>query len=187
MTDTRSTHLLASAAAVAVALAATSASAQVVPPNPPFVSYAAKFVCGVQKTDADVVRGVYASTINLHNPQAQLPVRFFKKAVIALPERSDVSGPIAPGVFDTLKPDQAMGVDCTDIRSLFPPPIVLPPHIEGFVVIEVIAPTGTQNFPLLDVVGKYTVRHENTAAADKTISDANGIDVVPVTGKLITQ
>jgi hypothetical protein len=187
MIDTQSVRILTSVAAIAIIAAVTPARAQVVPPKPPFVSYAAKFVCGPQKADADVVRGVYASTINLHNPQAQLPVTFFKKAAIALPERSQTLGPIAPGVFDTLKPDQAMGVDCTDIRSLFPPTVTLDAHIEGFLVIEVVAPTGSQNFPLLDVVGKYSVRHQNTTGADKTISDANGIDVVPVEGKLITQ
>jgi len=83
-------------------------------------------------------------------------------------------------------PDQALGVDCNDIRSLFPG-IVLPAEIDGFVVIEVPSQAATGFFPLLDVIGKYTVRHEDTRGSDPTISDANSLNVVPVTAKKITK
>ena len=65
------------------------------PALPPFMSYAAKFVCGVQTNDVDVVRGVYATTINVHNPQATISVTYFKKTVIALPESSKARGQIS--------------------------------------------------------------------------------------------
>ena len=155
-------------------------------PRPPFTSYAAKFVCGLQATDADVVRGIYATAINIHNPQATIAVPFFKKAVIALPERSSTRGQISPFRTETLKPDEAFEVDCTDIRSLFPG-VALPKHIEGFVVMEVPAPANGGQPPLLDVIGKYSVRHTNTTGTDTTISDANGVDVVVYSGKSITQ
>jgi hypothetical protein len=161
------------------------AHAQVTPPNPPFMSYAAKFVCGTQTKDLDVVRGIYASAINVHNPQAKLTLTLYKKAVVAFPERSSV-GPVSAFAQDILQPDQAIGVDCTDIRNLFGS-TTLPTHIEGFLVIEIPAPNGQASAPQLDVIGKYTVRHTNTTGTDASISDANGIDVVPYTGKFITQ
>src|ERR1700738_1302610 len=49
--------------------------------KPPFIEYAAKFTCGpvpppgsVGGGDADVVVGVYATSINIHNPQADTEV-----------------------------------------------------------------------------------------------------------------
>ena len=59
--------------------------------------------------------------------------------------------------------------------------------IDGFVVIEVPAQAAAGFFPLLDVIGKYTVRHENTNGNDPTISDANSRNVVPVTPKKVTK
>ena len=51
--------------------------------SPPYQSYSAKFSCGPRAADNDVVRGTYATSINIHNPQSQLNVVFFKKVVIA--------------------------------------------------------------------------------------------------------
>src|SRR5262245_7180962 len=138
------------AAALGTLLVTTGVQAQVACPltQTPFASYAAKFVCGPLGTDADVVKGRYATTINVHNPQVGLDVQFCKKAVIALPERSANFGPISQVVLDTLPPDRAMGVDCTDIIGLFPVGF-LPFHIEGFVVIEVPSqpPSAAVNIP----------------------------------------
>lgn len=60
---------------------------------PPFTEYAAKFTCGrvppsspAGGGDADVVVGVYATSINIHNPQADTEVPFVKKIVVANPE-----------------------------------------------------------------------------------------------------
>ena len=57
-------------------------------------SYAAKFVCKERNNDKQVVQGEYRTVVNIHNPHI-LPVRFRKKAVIALPERSHVRGRIS--------------------------------------------------------------------------------------------
>ena len=170
----------------------TRVQAQVACPltQTPFASYAAKFVCGRQDVDTDVVKGRYTTTINIHNPQVGLDVQFCKKAVIALPERSANLGPISQVVLETLLPDRAMGVDCADIISLFPSGS-LPIHIEGFVVIEVPSqpPSAAVNIPLLDVVAKYSARHRNstTAGTDPTLSDVETLEVLPIFPQQITQ
>lgn len=119
--------------------------------------YSCKFVCGPITSDADVVRGMYATSCNIHNPN-HTTVQFRKKAVIALPERTLPRGRISPFVPEALNADEAMGVDCRDIRGLFGP-IALPAHIEGFLVLERPATPAFQ----LDVVGKYTARHTGGA------------------------
>jgi len=119
--------------------------------------YSCKFVCGPITTDVDVVRGMYATSCNIHNPN-HTTVQFRKKAVIALPERISRRGRISPFRLEALNADEAMNVDCRDIRSLFAP-FVPPAHIEGFLVLELPATPGFQ----LDVVGKYTARHTGGA------------------------
>jgi len=155
----------------------------------PFASYAAKFVCGRQDVDTDVVKGRYTTTVNVHNPQLGLDVQFCKKAVIALPERSATFGPISPSRHEILLPDNAMGIDCTDIISLFQG-VNLPTHIEGFVVIEVPPQgVGAAAIPLLDVVAKYTARHRTTAVAgsDPVATDVEAMEILPITPQQITQ
>ena len=165
-----------SASSLALALAAGGAEAQSLAPSPPFHSYAAKFSCGTAADDADVVRGTYATSINIHNPQSQTAVTFFKKVVTA-PEEGQGPGKIAvlsgPNL-DVLRPDQAQRVDCPLIVKA----LQLSGHIEGFVVIEVPPqPAGTTGTPpFLDVVGKYTAR-----------AGAQGFDVVVYSPKLITR
>ena len=163
-----------SVSSLTLALAAGGAAAQSLPP--PFHSYAAKFSCGTIGDDADVVRGTYATSINIHNPQSQTAVTFFKKVVTA-PEEGQGPGKIAvlsgPNL-DVLRPDQAQRVDCPLIVKA----LQLSGHIEGFVVIEVPPqPAGTTGTPpFLDVVGKYTAR-----------AGAQGFDVVVYLPKLITR
>jgi hypothetical protein len=43
----------------------------------------AKFNCGTASVDGDVVQGVYATSINTHNPQQQTTVQFSKTFVDA--------------------------------------------------------------------------------------------------------
>jgi hypothetical protein len=162
-----------SMSSLALALAAGGAAAQSLPP--PYASYAAKFSCGTAADDADVVRGTYATSVNIHNPQSQTPVSFFKKVVTA-PEEGQgasrivvLSGPN----LEVLRPDRAEQVDCPLIVKA----LQMSGHIEGFVVIEVPPqPAGTTPPPLLDVVGKYTAR-----------GGAQGFDVVVYLPKLITR
>ena len=161
-----------SVSSLALALAAGGAAAQLAPP---FNSYAAKFSCGTATVDADVVKGTYATSINIHNPQSKTSVAFFKKVVTA-PEEGQgpskivvLSGPN----LDVLTPDQAQQVDCPLIVKA----LQASGHIEGFVVIEVAPqPAGTTTPPALDVVGKYTAR-----------AGASGFDVVVYSPKFITR
>ena len=163
-----------SVSSLALALAAGGAAAQSAC-RPPFNSYAAKFSCGTATVDADVVKGTYATSINIHNPQSQTSVAFFKKVVTA-PEEGQGPGKIVvlsgPNL-DVLTPDQAQQVDCPLIVKA----LQASGHIEGFVVIEVAPqPAGTTTPPALDVVGKYTAR-----------AGASGFDVVVYSPKLITR
>jgi hypothetical protein len=170
--------LLLSAALFFAILSAADAQAQVVLP-PPFIEYAAKFTCGAEPTTEpdDVVAGVYASSINIHNPQVRPFVRFLKKIVPAPREGSGVGNPAFSQLFN-LGPDQADRVDCIFIKKVLGLPA--PSYVEGFVVLEVPPIAGAALIqPELDVVAKYTARPATTGAGVSTQS------VVPVVGKSI--
>ncbi|MBI5192043.1 MAG: hypothetical protein HZA08_01220 [Nitrospirae bacterium] len=155
--------------------------------NPPYLSYATKFVCGSTPNPStatiegtDVVKGMYKTAVNIHNPQAKR-VDFFKKAVVAFPERSTTKGPISNIKQEFLDSDQAMEVDCQDIRSLFPSGVTLNTHIEGFVVIMVTPDAASGMVRELDVWGKYTARHRNNASGIPDVTtDVESIDIIQV-------
>jgi len=135
------------------------------------LSYSAKYVCGTRTLEQAVVRGVYETSINIHNPHF-VQVSFQKKAVIALPQRLPF-GRISPFKNERFLADQARGVDCVDIRNLFVPPAT--GFIEGFLVIYV-----DPRLPL-DVVGVYTARERIGSSADFPQYDAKSIAVERVT------
>jgi hypothetical protein len=169
MTSTACITML-SVSSLALALAAGGAAAQLAPP---YDSYAAKFSCGTTADDADVVRGTYATSINIHNPQANTSVTFFKKVVTAPEEGHGASRIAVLSPNEVLRPDRAQQVDCPLIVNA----LQVSGHIEGFVVIEVAPqPPGTTPPPFLDVVGKYTAR-----------GGAQGFDVVVYAPKSITR
>jgi hypothetical protein len=152
-------------------LAANHAAAQATQ-----LAYSCKFVCGTRTIELGVVRGIYETSCNVHNPQF-VPVIFKKKAVIALPERTQPRGPISPLRTEQLAPDQAFGVDCRDVRGLFAP-VALPAFFEGFAVLY--SPVE------LDVVGVYTAKQRIGTNPDAAIYDATSIDVQPVTPIRVT-
>jgi hypothetical protein len=101
-----------------------------IPPPPQLSQYAVKFICG--KPSVPVVSpGQYFTAINIHNPAHEL-VKFRKKVAIALPQEK--AGTVTSFFPSTLKPDEALEIDCQDILN----------HAEsrgqdflkGFVVIE---------------------------------------------------
>jgi hypothetical protein len=151
-------------ASLALALSAGTAAAQSLPP--PYDSYAVKVSCGRTTVDADVVVGIYATSVNIHNPQSQLAVQFNKKFVVALQEGVTPPGKVfslnpSSGALEVLQPDLAERVDCPLIVKVAAASgVTLPAHFEGFVVIQVPPqPAATApNFPPLDVVAKYTAR-----------------------------
>ncbi|HET6377821.1 MAG TPA: hypothetical protein VFG05_05870 [Methylocella sp.] len=142
---------------------------------PPYKNYAAKFTCGTLKQDADDVIGVYATSINIHNPMAKLQVSFLKKFVVANQEGQGFKEPVLKR--DALPPDAADYVDCPLIYKVTG--IAAGTHIDGFIVLQVppvSLPSGAKFQPDLDVVGKYTSR-------DGSI----GLEIVPYSGTLIKQ
>ena len=143
-------------------------------------TYAAKFICGVQKDPSialvpDAQAGHYSTKINVHN-NTGIEIKFRKK-VIQLKGGQNPTPP-AFAIFESLKSDYAMEVVCRDIYGhlgiAIPPAVnVIPPYIEGFVIFEVAftpVPTDVPDDPL-DVEGIYTYRAEPAG------TDAVAIDV----------
>jgi len=113
--------------------------------------YTAKVVCGAQRNPevGSAVPQVYATTINVHNPEPQKTVSLFKKLALTVPPGNQKQGAIISMGKDELGGDGALATDCADLRNRARPGAVLPPFFEGFVVIQSLAS--------LDVVGVYTV------------------------------
>ncbi len=140
--------------------------------------YVAKFVCGTPSTappEGDVPRaalrpGTYTTEINIHNPNG-LAISFLKKAVKARPQGFP---PQPPSRFrqETLGPDFALAVDCTNIFELFGESFVpFSSFKKGFLVI--VLPTGSGP---LDVIGVYTVSAGASTATGAPVS----MEVVPI-------
>ena len=113
------------------------------------IQYAAKFVCGFKSDPVinRVLRGAYATAINIHNPKNKSIVLNLRLALTFPPEGlqpGEVSAPIEV----ELGPNQALEVDCAEIPDSFfenPPQT---PYTKGFVIIE--SPKS------LDVTAVYT-------------------------------
>ena len=154
--------------------------------NPPTVTdtYAAKFICGVQKDPntalvPDAQAGNYSTKINVHN-NTGITIKFRKKII----QLKGGQVPTAPQfrIDESLDPDWALEVVCRDIyRHLniavppIPPPAdaVPPPYIEGFLIFEAFYLPLPASPPVdpLDVEGIYTYRAEPAG------TDAVSIDV----------
>ena len=115
--------------------------------------------------------GNYATAVNVHNFRPS-SVCVSKKAVVANPEFQAVPGPISPFRPFKLVPDGAFEIDCTDIVSLFPAGIALPPFVTGFVEI--------QSPVQLSVTGVYTSQtcHPSSTGAGCVFGEVS-LDVVP--------
>lgn len=99
--------------------------------------YAAKVVCGKQDNpkDLSLTRGLYATTVNIHNPNDQ-ELKFFKKLALTIPPKEQRAGQVIPIAVDTLNYDEALAADCNNLEKEafsngFPES-----YIEGFVVIQ---------------------------------------------------
>ena len=159
-------------------------------------TYAAKFICGVQKDPAtnivpDAQAGHYSSKINVHN-NTGIGIKFRKKII---PLKGG-QVPTAPAwmKLEGLSPDWALEVVCRDIYNhlgipIWPQVDADPPYIEGFVIFEVYfpnpIPTSIPRDPL-DVAGIYTYRAEpagtDAVAIDLTVYPAkDNRYVIPLT------
>ena len=98
--------------------------------------------------------GVYATSINIHNPQATMPVQLTKKIAVANQEGPNRGRIVVFPVDPPLQPNQAERVDCPLIFRVLDTSATT--HTEGFVVIEIPVNPNQQTF--LDVVGKYSAR-----------------------------
>jgi hypothetical protein len=103
--------------------------------------YAAKFVCGKPGAD-ELAPGVYFTAISVHNPTDH-GVKLRKK--IAIAGRREESGPLSEFFDARLGPDQALEIDCPDIRERAR---VSDDFLKGFVVLE--------SDVELDVIAVYT-------------------------------
>ena len=144
-------------------------------------SYAAKFICGVQRDGSlkavpDAQAGHYSTKVNVHN-NTGIEIKFRKKII----QLKGGQTPIPPAwqKFESLKSDYGMEVVCRDIYGHLGIPIppdadVIPPYIEGFVILEVYFAPLPANVPVdpLDVEAIYTYRAEPVG------TDAVAIDVV---------
>jgi len=121
--------------------------------------YAAKIVCGIQG-DADnmrLARGFYATAINILNPNSK-PAKFTKKLSLTYPPDAQEPGAVYNISIDKLKSDEALEVDCEDLkRTLFQNGMPAP-YIKGFVVIK--------SDLSLDVTGVYTTRALDAPCCD---------------------
>jgi hypothetical protein len=107
----------------------------------PAFQYSAKFLCGKPEAD-ELAPGVYFTAINVHNP-ADRDVGVRKKVAIA--GAREGPGPVSDFFDARLGPDEALEIDCPDIRAHAP---VDTGFIKGFLVIE--------SDIELDVVAVYT-------------------------------
>ena len=112
----------------------------------PFM-YSVKFVCGIVDglEDDPLVSGTYATAINVHN-LADDSVTAVKKVALAFPPGRQEPGKVTDYYEFELGPDQALEIDCSDIREMVE--IEYPRFIKGFVVIL--------SKEELDVVAVYT-------------------------------
>lgn len=123
--------------------------------EPGAFKYSAKLICGVQDNphDTKLVQGLYATAINILNPNEER-ARFTKKLSLTYPPEEQRPGRVLLIGEDELGPDEALEVDCTDIRRELFPDGYPTSYIKGFVVI-------TSNMSL-DVTAVYTSRALDT-------------------------
>ncbi len=96
--------------------------------------YSAKYVCAPDfgPPDPALVPGIYKTAINVRNFLAQ-EVKFTKKVVVSRGQ-DEPRGPISERETVTLKPDEAIDIDCPDMAKLLKEQKAGSP--KGFVVIE---------------------------------------------------
>lgn len=124
--------------------------------EPTRYKYAAKLVCGYQPEPSDgrLVKGQYATTVNVLNLSDET-AKITKTLSLTYPPKEQRPGRVARIAVDTLKPDQALKVDCADIAQRVFPQGLPASYIEGYVTIESVS--------RLDVTGVYTSRDTETA------------------------
>ena len=99
--------------------------------------YPAKVICGRQG-DPDVLRlmrGLYGTTVNIHNPN-DADTYFFKKLALAFPPAAQRPGRIIPLAIDRLAYDESLKTDCDEIKRSHFPNGFPDGYIEGHVIVQ---------------------------------------------------
>ena len=150
------------------------------PPQPRF-EYAAKLVCGTQEDPKNLrlARGLYATAINIHNPNRQTAT-FQKKLALTFPPDEQRPGKVMPISQDTLREDEALEVDCIDVQKrLFPNGFPMQ-YIKGFIVIR--------STVSLDVTAVYSTNSLGKEGCCKTeAGQHSGIDVEQIRERRIEE
>lgn len=122
----------------------------------PFL-YPVKFICGTMEQwgEGPLAFGNYATAINVHN-FTERSIKAVKKVVLTFPPGGQEPGEITRFYEFELGPDQALEIDCYDIRKMVG--IEYPDFIKGFVVIL--------SSDELDVVAVYTVATTTMTSID---------------------
>ena len=141
----------------------------------PKFEYAAKVVCGIQK-DPDSLRlakGLYATAVNVHNPNDG-PVEIDKKIALTFPPKEEKPGEIRSIARDLLQSDEALEVDCDDLKEEVFPNGFPDAYIKGFVVIrstESLDVTAVYTTADLDITGAPPPRIRHTSIDVEEISE----------------
>jgi hypothetical protein len=146
-------------------------------PLEPSWEYASKLVCGVQPDtrNMQLARGFYATTINVRNPQSE-PVSFEKVLSLTIPPGRQKPGRVLPVAIDTLQPQQALAVDCDDIRERVFEGKLPGSFIEGYVVVR--------SERQLDVTGVYSTA---TLNAEGSAEDHSAIHLERTIGRRLVK
>lgn len=99
--------------------------------------YPAKLICGRQP-DPDVLRlmrGLYGTTVNIHNPNDQ-DTHFFKKLALAFPPAEQKPGRIIPLAIDRLAYDESLKTDCDEILRKHFPNGFPDGYVEGHLIVQ---------------------------------------------------
>ena len=99
--------------------------------------YAVKFVCGDAVPTVSVIPGLYATSINIYNPNDR-EVELNKNIALTFPSEALVAGAVSDIMVDTLPAKSALQVDCGEIPSAFTfmSGDSDPTYTEGFLVIQ---------------------------------------------------
>ena len=135
----RSSIVLSLALAGALFVAAgPSAAKDKSAPAPEWFQYVANFTCGSNAGQAlRVVRGEYATAVNLYN-EGDADTLIHKHIALVYPPAAQAAGAVSAPIEDLLAAGTALQVDCEEIGSefLFPTPHAVTDHLQGFLVIE---------------------------------------------------
>ena len=134
--------------------------------------YSAKFTCGEQAQGPGdpLTRGLYGTSVNIHNPNDET-VHFFKKLAFAYPPQEQRPGDVLPLSVDALDYDQALKTACGEIQRQVVPKDAPSSFAEGFLVIQ--SPRS------LDVTGVYTVTTAQTSLHVEQIRERKRSDEAP--------